>query len=123
LSELSADHPCIFSRETTIMMIRLAESGCMPDRLLRFGMRRLLQKRLEEEYRKGDPEMSKLHLLEQLQQGSMVVDQDAANEQHYEVPAAFYQLLLGPQLKYSSGYWARGVIDLAAAEEAMLSLT
>src|SRR3954464_12625070 len=27
---------------------------------------------------------------------------DAANEQHYEVPAAFFQACLGPRLKYSS---------------------
>jgi len=86
-------------------------------------MRRLLKKRLGEEYRKGDPEVSKMLLLEQLQQGPMATDQDAANCQHYEVPAAFYRLLLGPRLKYSSAYWPEGVTDLATAEEAMLTLT
>ncbi|MDP3594342.1 MAG: SAM-dependent methyltransferase, partial [Phenylobacterium sp.] len=28
---------------------------------------------------------------------------DSANRQHYELPAAFFQAVLGPRLKYSSG--------------------
>jgi cyclopropane-fatty-acyl-phospholipid synthase len=32
----------------------------------------------------------------------IAVQTQAANEQHYEVPAEFYQLCLGPWLKYSS---------------------
>ena len=45
------------------------------------------------------------------------------NEQHYEVPPEFFELVLGPRLKYSSCYWPRGVETLAEAEEAMLALT
>ncbi len=45
-----------------------------------------------------------------------------ANSQHYEVPTRFFDLVLGPHRKYSSGLWARGD-DLAAAEERMLDLT
>ena len=45
------------------------------------------------------------------------------NEQHYEVPAEFFQLVLGPRLKYSCCLWPEGVESLAAAEEAMLALT
>src|SRR5262249_33758979 len=47
----------------------------------------------------------------------------AANRQHYEVPAAFFRLVLGQRLKYSSAYWPDGVSSLDAAEEAMLELT
>ncbi|CAN7200800.1 cyclopropane-fatty-acyl-phospholipid synthase family protein [Phenylobacterium sp. LjRoot164] len=47
----------------------------------------------------------------------------AANAQHYELPAAFFQAVLGPQLKYSSGYYPPGVSTLAQAEEAALSQT
>ena len=32
----------------------------------------------------------------------------AANDQHYEVPADFYKLCLGPRLKYSSCYYELG---------------
>ncbi|KQW70867.1 cyclopropane-fatty-acyl-phospholipid synthase [Phenylobacterium sp. Root77] len=48
---------------------------------------------------------------------------EAANAQHYELPAAFFQAVLGPQLKYSSAYYPAGVNTLAAAEEAALSET
>src|SRR5207302_8214709 len=53
----------------------------------------------------------------------IAIDTDAANAQHYEVPARFYQLCLGKHLKYSSGYWAEGSRSLSDAEEAMLTLT
>ncbi|MDP1874311.1 cyclopropane-fatty-acyl-phospholipid synthase family protein [Phenylobacterium sp.] len=47
----------------------------------------------------------------------------AANDQHYELPAAFFQKVLGPQLKYSSSLYDPGVADLASAEENALSET
>eukprot|EP00981_Chlorochromonas_danica_P003587 scaffold663_cov169-Ochromonas_danica.AAC.1 len=43
--------------------------------------------------------------VEELRQSPIAIQQKAANEQHYEVPDEFYQLVLGPRLKYSSGYW------------------
>lgn len=48
---------------------------------------------------------------------------DKANAQHYEVPAGFFQYVLGPRLKYSCCRWPSGVSTLAEAEEAMLRLT
>jgi cyclopropane-fatty-acyl-phospholipid synthase len=41
----------------------------------------------------------------------------AANAQHYELPAAFFQAVLGPQLKYSSGLYPSAGATLAQAEE------
>ena len=46
----------------------------------------------------------------------IAVAQDQANEQHYEVPAAFYQICLGPKLKYSSGYWTSDTCTLEESE-------
>ena len=48
---------------------------------------------------------------------------DAANAQHYEVPSAFFDHVLGPQRKYSCCYYADPRDTLAAAEEKALSLT
>ena len=48
---------------------------------------------------------------------------DQANAQHYEVPARFFELVLGPRLKYSGCLWSPGVRSLAEAEDAMLALT
>ena len=55
-----------------------------------------------------------------LRESPIAVATDAANAQHYEVPAAFFELVLGPHLKYSSGYWPTGVTTLAEAETRML---
>ena len=97
----------------------------LPDWLLRIGIRRLLAQRLREE-NKGSAEAQGAHLLalvEELKRSPIAIETRAANEQHYEVPTRFYQLCLGPRLKYSGAYWPDGVTMLAAAEEAMLRLT
>ena len=39
------------------------------------------------------------------------------------MPAAFFEHVLGPHLKYSSCYWPAGVDTLGDAEAAMLALT
>jgi len=48
---------------------------------------------------------------------------DAANAQHYEVPAAFFEACLGPQLKYSCALYPQGSTSLAEAEELALAET
>lgn len=102
------------------MIIRLAESGLVPDFLVRGGIRHLLGKRLaQEQQHEADPEA----LLRTLSQGPIAVAQDEANEQHYEVDSRFYEQVLGPHLKYSSGLWPAGCEALADAEAAMLALS
>ncbi|MGI8525749.1 MAG: SAM-dependent methyltransferase [Pseudolabrys sp.] len=46
-----------------------------------------------------------------------------ANVQHYEVPAAFFELVLGPQRKYSCCYYDDATTSLAQAEETALLRT
>jgi len=46
-----------------------------------------------------------------------------ANAQHYEIPAAFFALILGPQRKYSCGLYPRPETTLALAEELALAET
>ncbi|MBK7878337.1 MAG: class I SAM-dependent methyltransferase [Planctomycetes bacterium] len=102
------------------------ESGRVPDLALRMGIRRLLAKRIEEEARGGDVEAQRAavaRLVAKKSQGPIAHHVQDANRQHYEVPTSFYQLALGPRLKYSSALWSEGVTTLAQAEEAMLALT
>lgn len=47
----------------------------------------------------------------------------AANEQHYELPPAFFEQILGPRLKYSSCLYRSGRESLAEAEELALAET
>ena len=48
---------------------------------------------------------------------------DAANAQHYELPAPFFEAVLGPNLKYSSGLYPPGATTLAEGEAAALRET
>jgi cyclopropane-fatty-acyl-phospholipid synthase len=48
---------------------------------------------------------------------------DAANAQHYELPAAFFEQVLGPHLKYSSGLHPPAARTLAEGEVAALRET
>jgi cyclopropane-fatty-acyl-phospholipid synthase len=48
---------------------------------------------------------------------------DAANDQHYELPAAFFERILGPRLKYSSCLFPSGTETLAEAEVVALTET
>ncbi len=110
---------------TTATMIDFAERGWIPDGLVRIGIRRILEERLHEQD-VGDPEARGTALatfLERTREMPVAIATDAANDQHYEVPAEFFRRMLGPRLKYSSCYWPRAGTDLAAAEEAMLALT
>jgi cyclopropane-fatty-acyl-phospholipid synthase len=93
--------------------------------MLRWGIRRLLRARLADESA-GGPEATAERLREWIRtcsRGPLALETDAANAQHYRVPPAFFERVLGPRLKYSSAYYPTGAEDLAAAEEAMLALT
>ncbi len=98
--------------------ITLAENGYLPTWLVRYGIRSLVKKRLHDESLNYDTK--KQNLITQLESSPLAVDTDAANEQHYEVPADFYKIALGARLKYSCCYWPEGVTTLDQAEEASL---
>jgi cyclopropane-fatty-acyl-phospholipid synthase len=104
---------------------RLVARGALPDPIIRFGIRRLLRQRLSEETSPSRElaERKRRRFLDQLRSSPVAVEVDAANEQHYELPTAFFREVLGSHMKYSSGYWADGVRDLNAAESSMLALT
>lgn len=105
--------------------IELAESGRVPDVVLRAAIRARVARRVRRVTRVGTDEGSARSraLLAERAAGPVTVEAPAANRQHYEVPTDFYRLVLGPRLKYSCCWWPPGVHDLAAAEDAMLALT
>ena len=97
----------------------------LPDAVLRAGIRRLLRRRILDE-RAPDAagrERRAQAFAAELRGLPVAVETRAANAQHYEVPTGFYQLCLGPRLKYSSCWYETGRETLAEAEEAMLALT
>ena len=105
--------------------MRLLERNLLPDSLVRFGIRRLLKARLTEEHR-GSLEAQQQHLMKliaRLKRSPIAINTTDANLQHYELPCAFFELVLGRHLKYSSGYYRDSAETLDAAEANMLQLT
>ena len=109
----------------TDTFIDFAERGLMPDFFIRAGIRGLCRKRLQQ--CKTDDCEANAQLVEEyirsVDQAPLAVLTEKANEQHYEVPAAFYHKVLGQNLKYSSCYFEDFVSDLTTAENKALELT
>jgi cyclopropane-fatty-acyl-phospholipid synthase len=107
------------------MLIDLCERGLIPDSLTRIGMRRLMKSRLAAEA--GDRGEKQFEIyqrrLAELRLSPVAIETARANEQHYEVPAAFFERVLGGHLKYSCCLFENQSSALGAAEEAMLRLT
>ncbi len=102
-----------------------AERGLVPDPLLRVAIRRLCAERSRQETR-GDCEQRLARrdaFIAGMDAGPIAPVPERANEQHYELPAAFFRYVLGPHLKYSACLWPTGDRDLAAAEAAALEQT
>ena len=103
--------------------IKLTELGVIPESILRVAIKKLIQKRLLEipvnsEVRKSQ----KANFIEELQSSPIALSTKIANEQHYEVPPAFFQEIMGAHLKYSCGLFDKNTISLDEAEENMLQL-
>ena len=102
------------------LMIKMAEHGRLPDLLIRMGIAKLLHERLASIKSNRKTASQWIELLEQR---PLAEHTDAANAQHYEIPAAYFKTVLGPHLKYSSGLWNSASDTLESSEAAMLATT
>lgn len=104
-------------------VISYAERGLVPDNLIRHGIRRLLHRRLARERgaTREEEQQRIMRFVAELASSPIAVETAAANEQHYALPPAFFQQVLGPHMKYSCCYYPPGVKTLDAAEKASLS--
>ena len=104
--------------------IDLVEKGRVPDSITRAAMRKLMAQRLKDEFAGDGEERSRRfnNFLAELRASPIAVETAAANEQHYEVPAEFFHLHLGPRLKYSCALYPTGKETLAEAENQMFAL-
>ncbi len=103
----------------------LAEKGLLPDSLIRFGIRQLLKKRLDE-ISHQDTETSqdlKSIFLKSMDQSPIALVPHLANKQHYEVPSSFFDFCLGKHKKYSSCYWDSNTNHLDDAEFNALNIS
>ena len=105
--------------------INWTETGLVPDSVIRSGIRRLLEAKLAG-IRVDDVEVAATTLndfVEMMRGSPVALVPELANEQHYEVPAAFFDLVLGEHRKYSCGYWPDGVTTIDESEYAALEVT
>jgi cyclopropane-fatty-acyl-phospholipid synthase len=105
--------------------MRALHTGRIPDWLIRTVLRFRLSRTLRQRYRASIEERTaqKQALIQKLRHSPIAIHTDDPNEQHYEVPSDFFELVLGRRLKYSCCYWPEGIVTLNQAEEAMLHLT
>lgn len=106
-------------------LMDLIESGLVPDALLRHGIRRRLARKLSE-LNPGDVEArdrQEKRWLAEWWSGPIALVPELANEQHYELPPAFFEAVLGPNLKYSCGLHPEPGTGLEESERRMLGLT
>lgn len=82
----------------------LLKRGLLPDRLIRFGIRRQLAARLREQSALANDDAVE-RFADSLRSAPIAIETDAANDQHYQVPTAFFEQVLGHRMKYSCGLW------------------
>jgi cyclopropane-fatty-acyl-phospholipid synthase len=104
--------------------IAMAERGWVPEPFVRAGIRRLLRERLAtESARSADPDAALQRFVREMARSEVAPAPHLANRQHYEVPASFFEVVLGRHMKYSSGLWGPATASLDDAEGDMLALT
>jgi cyclopropane-fatty-acyl-phospholipid synthase len=101
--------------------ISAAERIPLPDLVIRTGIRTLVG-RTADRLARGDANGDAL-FAQAMAQHAIAEATEAANSQHYEVPAAFFELVLGPNRKYSSCFYKAAATTLREAEEEALRQT
>ena len=102
--------------------LNFAEKGLLPDPLIRAGIRKLVNTRLDE-ISAGDCETGMANMtqfIQNMNKAEIAPVPELANAQHYEVPADFFFYCLGEHRKYSSCFWMPETKSLDEAE--MLAL-
>ncbi len=107
------------------LAIGWVEQGLVPDRVVRAGIRRLCEQRLQDIHAGDAAAAARIteDFVRQMDAADTALVPHLANAQHYEVPAELYALTLGAHRKYSSCWWPEGVTRLDDAEAAALAAT
>lgn len=104
--------------------VPLIHAGVVPDFVIRYGIRVQCRNHLQQLSSVSAVQelANKRAIVQELHSMPIAIETAAANAQHYEVPAQFYDLCLGPYKKYSSGYWPTATTTFPESELAMLDL-
>jgi len=102
-------------------VIGTAERVPLPDLVIRAAIQRLCS-RTATRLARGNAESDAV-FADEMAARAVAEYADAANARHYEVPAAFFALALGPNRKYSSCFYKEPASTLQEAEEEALRQT
>lgn len=110
---------------------RLLEKNLVPEAAIRLYVRQALRRHERRERRRSVEVRQEelMRIVAELRRQPIAVHPRLPRAQHYELPTAFFQAVLGRRLKYSCGWWSeprrrRGpAYELDRSEEAMLDLT
>ena len=101
--------------------IQLVENTPLPDPILRLGIQCLVGRTRRHLLARGKG--AERDFAEAMSARAIAEYTAQANEQHYELPPAFFEATLGPVRKYSCCYYETGRETLAEAEQAALART
>lgn len=107
----------------TDQLVELAiDSGYLPHRLIRIGIRRQLAQRIAEiESASLDAALErKMSFIADLRAQPIAIETATANDQHYEVGTGVLTGMLGLRMKYSACLYPKGCETLDQAEVAAL---
>ena len=109
--------------DSKVMIDSLLRKNIVPDVLIRFGVRNLTKKSIQgfEKMDVGEKAAYMMQFIRERSTGPIAINTGDANEQHYEMPSDFFNLVLGRRKKYSCAYWEKGD-TLDDAEDRMLEL-
>lgn len=102
-------------------LIHLSERLPLPDALISFGIKTLVGR--TRTLHASPDEARETAFARDMAKYPVAVHADSANSQHYEVPAAFFALVLGPHRKYSCCLFETPSATLADAEDNALAET
>lgn len=105
-------------------MLPIVERNLVPDAILRLGIRRELEMELAKVSTLTVEEKAEklVNFIAEIKKLPIAIKTNLANDQHYEVPDEFFKLMLGPNLKYSCGYWPHVTTTLEGSELYMLEM-
>lgn len=101
-------------------IVNVVERGWLPDSITRWLVRRLCQKRLDQLKQQN---VTATQFAREMRSAPVAPVPEKANEQHYELPSAFFEQMLGTRLKYSCCFFEDDTVTIDEAEIAALSLT
>ena len=101
--------------------VAMAERTPLPDAVIRSGIHFLVDRTKRQ--LGAAPQVESRQFAIDMAAFPIALATDEANEQHYEIPARFFDLILGARRKYSCGYYETETATLDQAEEAALEQT